>query len=69
MPQLFPVILLKQGEKYIDLSEMKELCSDEYEIKCLVPMKEYYKDTEALTLKYRVGTAIVELQKLGGAVE
>lgn len=34
-----------------------------------LPMKEYYKDTEDLSLKYRVGTAIVELQKLGGAVE
>ena len=34
-----------------------------------LPMKKYYKDTEDLSLKYRVGTAIVELQKLGGAVE
>ena len=34
-----------------------------------LPMKEYYKDTEDLKLKYRVGTAIVELQKLGGADE
>lgn len=31
-----------------------------------LPMKEYYKDTDDLTLKYRVGNAIVELQKLGG---
>ena len=34
-----------------------------------LPMKEYYKDTDDLTLKYRVGTAIMELQKLGGANE
>ena len=34
-----------------------------------LPMKEYYKDTDDLTLKYRVGTAIMELQKLGGTDE
>ena len=34
-----------------------------------LPMKEYYKDMDDLSLKYRVGTAIVELQKLGGANE
>ena len=34
-----------------------------------LPMKKYYKDMDDLSLKYRVGTAIVELQKLGGAVE
>ena len=34
-----------------------------------LPMKKYYKDLDDLSLKYRVGTAIVELQKLGGAVE
>ena len=34
-----------------------------------LPMKEYYKDMHDLSLKYRVGTAIVELQKLGGANE
>jgi len=32
-----------------------------------LPLKEYYKDTDDETLKYRVGTAIMELQKLGGA--
>ena len=34
-----------------------------------LPMKEYYNDTDDLSLKYRVGTAIVELQKLGGVDE
>lgn len=33
-----------------------------------LPLKEYYKDTDDETLKYRVGTAIMELQKLGGSL-
>jgi len=45
LEEWYPVILLKYGESYIDLSEMKEL-GKEYEIKCLVPMKEYYKEDE-----------------------
>lgn len=34
-----------------------------------LPMKEYYKNPDDDALKYRVGNAIVELQKLGGADE
>ena len=34
-----------------------------------LPLKEYYKDTDDETLKYLVGTAIMELQKLGGVEE
>lgn len=33
-----------------------------------LPLKEYYKDTDDETLKYRVGTAIMELQKMGGSL-
>jgi len=33
-----------------------------------LPLKEYYNDTDDETLKYRVGTAIMELQKLGGSL-
>jgi len=40
-----PVILLKQGEGYIDISEMVEL-APEYEIRCLIPFKEYYDEDE-----------------------
>lgn len=38
-----PVILLKHGEGYIDISEMIEL-DPEYEIRCLVPFDEYYDE-------------------------
>lgn len=40
-----PVILLKHEEGYIDLSEMKEL-GEEYDIKCLVPLGDYYEKAE-----------------------
>lgn len=40
-----PVILLKHEEGYIDLSEMKEL-GEEYEIKCIIPLADYYEETE-----------------------
>lgn len=40
-----PVILLKHGEGYIDLSEMKELGA-EYEIKLLIPLGDYYEKNE-----------------------
>lgn len=33
-----------------------------------LPLKGYYKDTDDETLKYRVGTAIMELQKMGGSL-
>lgn len=33
-----------------------------------LPLKEYYKDTEDTSLKYRVGNAILELRKLGGSL-
>ena len=40
-----PVILLKRGEGYIDISEMIAL-APEYEIRCLVPFKEYYNEND-----------------------
>lgn len=40
-----PVILLKHGEGYIDLSEMKKLGA-EYEIKLLIPLGDYYEKDE-----------------------
>lgn len=40
-----PVILLKRGDGYIDISEMIKL-TPEYEIRCLVPFKEYYNEDD-----------------------
>lgn len=42
----YNVILLKRGETYIDLSEMKELNMEEYLIKALVPLARYCKEED-----------------------
>lgn len=45
LEEVYPVILVKQEDGYIDLSQMQKLQS-EFKIVCLIPFSKYYKEDD-----------------------